>query len=105
MKVRDPLGTRALFEPAPGDDADKLIRPTEQAGRSGRRALFTAGERRAGTVVLHCSHCEARTRVGYVEFLLRHLPFWVWIPGRRHSRFMRCPACEQRSWIGVNWLA
>jgi len=37
------------------------------------------------------------------EFLRRHLPFWLWVPGRRFSRLLVCPACERRTWLAVSW--
>ena len=100
----DPTGKRALFEPSAGDEAAKLIQPTQRLGESGKASLFTAAERRAGTVVVICSSCEAKSRVSLVELGLRHLPFGMWLPGRRYSRLMRCPACERRTWVAVNWL-
>lgn len=101
----DPFGKRALFDPAADDDAAKLIKPTVRMGEQGKASLFTAGERRPGTVVLTCSSCRARSRVSLLELGLAHLPFWLWIPGRPYSRLLRCPACEQRTWVAVNWFA
>jgi len=98
----DPLGRRALFW-APGvraDDHDK-----ESPERSGRRALFSAPETRSGTLVLRCSSCRADSRVTYADFLRRHLPFWLWIPGRRYSRLLACPACGRRTWLEADFRA
>lgn len=70
----------------------------------GKEALYSTARREVGTVVVDCSSCGARTRVPYADFAKRHLPFWLWIPGKRHSRLMRCPACEERTWVGARWL-
>lgn len=100
--MSDPLGKRALFSvaetPAP--------RPSPTAVIS-KESLFSASEgaRRFGTVVVECSACGARSRLGWAEFARRHLPFWLWIPWLRYSQYMSCPACERRTWLGVAWLA
>ena len=92
----DPLGRRALFW-APGVRSDERGREARET--SGRRALFSQPTPRRGTLVLGCSSCGARTRVTYAEFARRHLPFWLWIPGRRYSRLLPCPACRRRTWL------
>lgn len=101
----DPRGKRALFDPSPGDAAERVIRPTVPAGQAGKESLFEAAERRPLTVVMHCSECGAKTRVGLVEFALRHIPFWLWIPGKTYSRLLRCAACERLTWQAVHFLA
>ena len=62
--------------------------------------------RRAGQKLYEreCSSCHGRSRVSYVDFTLRQLPFTVWTPWRRHSRLMRCPACDRRTWLAAHWL-
>jgi hypothetical protein len=92
----DPLGRRALFW-APGVRTDERAHDAPET--SGRRALFSAPAPRPGTLVLGCSSCGVRTRVTYAEFVRRHLPFWLWIPGRRYSRLLSCPACGRRTWL------
>jgi hypothetical protein len=102
------MGKRALFsvadpprDGAPG--ATRTIRPTAMS----KESLFSASEdaRRFGTVVVGCSACGARSRLGWAEFAWRHLPFWLWLPWMRYSRFMSCPACDRRTWLSVSWLA
>jgi hypothetical protein len=95
----DPLGRRALFSASPQDD------PGKASNGAGMQALFTVGNRRFGTVVVNCSSCGARSRVTWVDFWGRHLPFWLWIPGLHYSHWIPCPACERRSWVGVSWLS
>ncbi|MCZ7529539.1 MAG: hypothetical protein M5U31_03890 [Acidimicrobiia bacterium] len=95
-------GKRALYSRPMPDSAVGPDGPTPRA--PGKEALYSTAQRQAGTVVLECSSCGARTRVPYTEFARRHLPFWLWIPGKRHSRLMRCPACEERTWVGARWL-
>jgi hypothetical protein len=95
-------GKRALYsrpthDPPADQDAPRARAP-------GKEALYSTAQREAGTVVVECSSCEARTRIPYTDFARRHLPFWLWIPGKRHSRLMRCPACEERTWVGARWL-
>jgi hypothetical protein len=93
----DPQGKRALFSiegPVPREPRDA----------TGKAALFSTATRRPGTVVLECSRCHGRTRVGYAEFARRHLPVWLWLPWRAHSRYLECPACDHRAWVTTRWL-
>jgi len=101
--VSDPLGKRALFSAVEPPRAANGA-PT---GTMRKEALFSAseGERRLGTVVVECSTCGARTRLGWGEFAWRHLPVWLWVPWMRYSRFIACPACDRRTWLAVNWFA
>jgi hypothetical protein len=96
----DPLGRRALFW-APGMRSEE--RGPEAPETSGRRAMFSPPAARRGTLVLACSSCGVRTRVTYAEFVRRHLPFWLWIPGRRFSRLLACPACSRRTWLEADF--
>jgi hypothetical protein len=99
---RDPLGKHALFSVAapssPVPDSVATMR---------KESLFSAsdGARRAGTVVVECSNCGARSRLGWAEFVWRHVPIGLWIPWLRYSQYMVCPACERRTWLGVAWFS
>jgi len=99
---RDPAGKRALFSVS-DDNRDAPAR-REIGDPEGKSALYSTATRRTGTVVLDCSECGGRTRVGYPEFARRHLPAWLWFPWREHSRLMLCPACEHRTWVAARWL-
>jgi hypothetical protein len=70
----------------------------------GKAALFSSAVRRRGTLVVDCSRCHGRTRLSYVEFAQRHLPYWFWTPWRRFSRYMMCPACGHRAWVSARWF-
>lgn len=96
----DPQGRRALFE-----TPVSAARDTIRSGRSsdGKDALFSTGPRRAGTVVVTCSHCEARTRINLTDLGLRWLTGSAWLPGRHHSHWMKCPSCGRRAWCRVGW--
>lgn len=98
----DPLGRRALFSESP--TANGSTTETERSGRAGKEALYSAGTRRFGTVIVNCSDCGARTRLSWLDFWTRHLPFWLWFPWKRHAHWIPCPACERRTWLGVSWL-
>ena len=94
----DPLGRRALFSPPP--EAAKTP-PTAD----GKEALYStaAGAGSFGTLVVECSMCGARSRLTLIEFMWRHLPFWLWLPWQHFSDLMLCPACDRRTWLGVSW--
>src|SRR5438309_11804687 len=100
--MSDPLAKRALFSvsDSPRENGPAIATITKES-------LFTASEgaRRFGTVVVDCSACRARTRLGWSEFAWRHLPLWLWVPWLRYSQYMSCPACERRTWLGVAWFA
>lgn len=101
--MSDPLGKRALFSTPEAPRAAN----GRSTGTMRKESLFSASEggRRFGTVVVDCSACGARTRLGLAEFAWRHLPVWLWLPWMRYSQYMSCPACERRTWLGVAWFA
>ena len=96
MSDSDPLGKRALFSPpageAPAQDDD------------GKTAMFSAGPRRPGTVVLECSRCLTRNRMSVVEAGVRIAYLSAWVPGKRFSRWIQCPECERRTWCKIHWF-
>lgn len=101
----DPRGKRALFETPPVReedplDADPLI---DVEHPDGRRAVFSTGEHRPGTVVIDCTNCAARTRVSIIDAFVRIAAVSLWIPLKRHSRWLQCPNCQTRSWVRVEW--
>jgi hypothetical protein len=100
--MSDPMGKRALYSVP---DAPSAAGPP--TATISKESLFSASEeaRRFGTVVVECSTCGARSRLGWGEFTRRHLPFWLWFPWLRYSQFMSCPACDRRTWLGVSWFA
>ncbi len=55
-----------------------------------------------GPVTVDCSACGSRTDVDLFEYLLLHLPWWLWRPGRGFTRLMTCPACRRRTWISAS---
>jgi len=99
---RRAAGRHALYS-RPVADTDDAGDGTRRRS-AGKEALYSTAQRQVGTVVVECSSCGGRTRVPYVEFARRHLPYFLWVPGRRHSRLMSCPACEERTWVGARWL-
>lgn len=96
----DPQGRRALFE-TPVSAARDTIRSGNP--REGKDALYSTGPRQTGTVVVDCSACTARTRINITDLGLRWLTGSAWIPGRRHSHWMRCPSCGKRTWCSIAW--
>ncbi len=107
MTLKDPQGKRALFE-TPAVVVDDTVRDDVLITldlREGRTALFSVGPHRAGTGVVDCTHCGARTRISYVEILVRIALISLWIPGKEHSRWLQCPNCQRRSWCRVEWIS
>ena len=58
-----------------------------------------------GSLALQCSSCRVRSQVDLVEYIVLHLPIWLWRPGRGYTRFMTCPACRRRTWISASWTS
>jgi hypothetical protein len=52
---------------------------------------------------LSCSKCGIHTDVDILKYLVLHLPWWLWRPGRGYTSLMKCPACGQRAWISASW--
>jgi len=103
----DIKGKRALFETPPIEIEDSL-RDEPLVGRhetDGHEALYSAGHHERGTGVVTCSECTVRTRMTHIEMAVRSLAFSLWIPGRDYSRHIPCPACQNRTWCRVEWLA
>ena len=105
----DPMGRRALFSPPPDAATPPESKARESKGREvkGKRALYSTASTSPSltTVMVECSGCGGRSRIGLVEFAWRHLPFWLWMPWARYSNLMTCPACERRTWVGVAFFA
>jgi hypothetical protein len=95
----DPQGRQALFGAAPTLPADRI----DAGGTAGRHALYSTGPRRPGTAVVECSGCGSRSRLTLMDLGLRLLAGSLWLPGRRFSRWMRCPACHDATWCRIRW--
>ena len=105
---KDPLGKRALFSPpaaSPSDDHLDGDPTVGSAAADGIRALYSAGPRRRGTVVLECSRCLNHTRMSLIEAGVRIAFISAWIPGKHFSRWVQCPECERRTWCRIHWTA
>lgn len=96
----DPAGRHALFS-APVQAAPDQLGPGNQ--KEGRAALFSTGPRQVGTVIVECSSCGTRTRSTLVDLGVRLLSISAWLPGRRHSHWMRCPGCDRHTWCRIGW--
>jgi hypothetical protein len=96
----DPTGKQALFS-APVTSAPDRIRPGPR--NEGRTALFSTPPRQAGTVVIECSRCRARSRTSVIDLALRLATGSIWMPVRRFQHWVRCPACGHRQWCRIGW--
>lgn len=96
----DPAGKHALFSAPPTAARDQLG-PGNQ--KEGRQAFFSTGPRQPGTVVVECGACGTRSRVTLVDLGVRLISISAWIPGRRHSHWMRCPGCHAHQWCRIGW--
>jgi hypothetical protein len=83
-----------------------------EAGAAARRAAAAVapdnlerpdGSGMFGSLTLQCSSCRVLSRVDLIEYIVLHLPIWLWRPGRGYTRFMTCPACRRRTWVSATW--
>jgi hypothetical protein len=128
----DPLGKRALFW-APAERDEGGPRRASERDVPGKHALFSEEARGAvskgrpvvtlehtpprprterppttprgllSPVAVDCSSCGVRSEIHVAEFVVLHLPIWLWRPGRGYTRFMTCPACRRRTWVSASW--
>ncbi|HEV2369275.1 MAG TPA: hypothetical protein VGR90_05335 [Acidimicrobiales bacterium] len=97
----DPSGKQALFDPGVMAAPDRLATGPRNEGKA---ALFSSPPRTPGTVVVECSRCQLRSRVGLVDLLTRFVTGSVWLPFLgRYQHWMRCPGCGRREWCRVGW--
>ena len=87
-----PLGLREL---RPGAARVGGARRSEEHAGAGRGIL--------SAITVDCSTCGARSEIHMTEFVMLHLPVWLWRPGRGYTRFMTCPACRRRTWVSASW--
>ncbi len=99
MSGDDPLGKKALFTPPPAPPSGG-----SDDSPTGKGALYSAGPRRKGTVVVECSRCLNHTRMSTIELGVRVAFISLWIPGKHYSRWMQCPECQRRTWCRVHWF-
>jgi hypothetical protein len=57
-----------------------------------------------GPISLNCSKCGTHTDVDILKYLVLHLPWWLWRPGRGYTSLMKCPACGKRAWVSASWV-
>ncbi|MBK5266368.1 MAG: hypothetical protein JJE47_02955 [Acidimicrobiia bacterium] len=86
-------GKRALFE-APSTD--------EHHRAPGKDALFSGADPRG--IRIECSRCGATTSTDLLDVVARISWFSAWIPGKKYSRWIICPACHERAWVRLRWL-
>lgn len=100
----DPSGKRALFE-APVTAAKDTLR--SGTAREGRDALFSTGPPQVGTVLVECSSCTTRSRIGLGDIAVRLAAFSVYLPllHPRHPHRIKCPSCHEVSWCRIGWRA
>jgi hypothetical protein len=75
---------------------------TRRSDPQGRRSLYSVANQAPalGSVTVHCSSCRRTSTVTPRQLLglaapSLHLP----LIKRRHPSWMRCPACEKRTWV------
>ena len=72
----------------------------------GKRALFSESAKpkpapRPFDITVECSACHAKSTLSLPQFALQHFPVGVWLPWRKQSNLMRCPACDRIAWHAI----
>ena len=68
----------------------------------GKRALFSPSQKGGFAVTVECTSCGAHTNLSLPALVVRHVPVGAWLPWRRDSNLMRCPACGRLAWHAVS---
>ncbi len=77
-----------------------------RADPEGKQALFSAAEPppALGFVAVTCPACHHRTVVSLTRLARLALPgVYAPVPGRGHRAWARCPACEHRVWLALEF--
>jgi len=99
-RAAGPTGARSRPGKAPRAQAARPPRTRTPVTKV--TAPLTAAESK-GPISLSCSKCGRHTSVDVVRYMLLHLPWWLWRPGRGYTSLMRCPACGKRAWVSASW--
>ena len=106
---RDAPGKHALFSAEARAAATKTPKPPpplsfERASKRAPRDMRPGVSKGIlSSITVDCSTCGGRSEIHMTEFLMLHLPIWLWRPGRGYTRFMTCPACRRRTWVSASW--
>lgn len=105
---RDPLGKRALFSKSESqlsaerdladgpDDEDASDAPGPPAGEPDETI-------EPGGVTVECSECQKTSEVSFLDLGRAAIPLPVFIPFRKYPSLLKCPACNERTWMRVRW--
>jgi hypothetical protein len=101
-KERDPLGKRALFSGAETSTGAEATNGTGAESPKPARVRAPAPRRRGVLdFSVTCGDCNATTPLTPQEMVFHHLPVVAWLPWRKRSLLMRCPACNHVAWHSV----
>ena len=84
----------------------KPVKSVKKVTKPARTVSVTAAPAvrgRSGPIGLSCSKCGTHSDVAILRYLVLHLPYWVWRPGRGYTSLMKCPACGKRTWVSASW--
>ena len=89
------------------EERDRIVENGEVRvpDREGKRALFSAAPEPPtfGSVAITCTKCECRSVVSWSGALKLAFPSIPAVaPGSGVRMWLKCPACRQRSWVGLS---
>ncbi len=96
--------------PSPSGSSGSIPRrraplPGARVDRDGKNALFSdqvppLGGVPLGALTVSCSSCRVTTTVTLAQAVLSAVPsLHLFLLRRKHPSWMRCPACEKRTWV------
>jgi hypothetical protein len=96
-QMMGPAPTRLVRTPRPPAARQPRARPVPT------KVKTPSADKAGGPISLSCSKCGTHTDVDILRYLVLHLPWWLWRPGRGYTSLMKCPACGQRAWVSASW--
>ncbi|MDQ6650181.1 MAG: hypothetical protein M3Z02_08705 [Actinomycetota bacterium] len=97
-------GFERLRRRRPGLEPTAAVDVHSVVDAEGKRALFSqaAPQPAAGSFLVECSRCGETSVLSASKALRAALPS-VHVPlfRRGHASWMRCPACQRRSWVSL----
>ena len=103
-KARKPASEPGSFDRIPAGRVSPRRLQSADTDMQGKQALFSRASQPPpiGSAAIECTRCNRRSVVTLVRLARLSLP-GVHVPstGAGHRALLKCPACDQRSWVRV----
>lgn len=104
---RDPLGKRALFSKSDSQiSADRDLGVDDHDdGTEATPPIREPETIEPGGVTVECSECGKTSDVSFMDLDKAAIPLPVFIPFRKYPSLLKCPQCEERTWMRIRWTS